>query len=173
MFLVMTQPTSRIPIRLTIAASVLLTELIFIVRVFALADDSQPPNVMATTQTYFSWFVAASGFIMMALAIGYGFVKKTRYENVVNDRDEWKSLAESREEKIKDLKVELGDQKIKFELKITTAELESKGKDTTIQNLGVSNHALVSLTLQMKAILKQLRLAGKWEGDEEALHKTQ
>lgn len=123
-------------------------------------------NPISLSREIFGWALAAAGFISLVLGIGYGFFKKQKYENLTKDRDEWKDLAETREERIKELKYTHGEAEAKLKLTIATRE-------KSIENLSESNSALVSQSLQMKAILRSLRLQGHWHGDEERIHETQ
>lgn len=165
--LAMKQP-SYIPARVTFAVGLLVTELFVFLSVFGQA----PTDPIAAAQSWFSWIVAAAGFVTLAIGIGYGFFKKQRYENLKTERDELKSLAESREDKINDLKTDLSDQKTKFELKISQLTLQLRGSEDLVTNLVTGNKSIVSENLQMKAILKGLRVSGVWHGNEDDIHRT-
>lgn len=109
------------------------------------------------------WFLTVFGFISLVIGIVYGFFKKQKYDNILKDRDEWKGIAESREERIKELGHIANAVDARHKLKV-------KECDTSITNLKESNNALVSLCLQMKAILRDLRLAGLWTGHEDRIY---
>jgi hypothetical protein len=163
MFAIMAQPPSQIPIRITFIAGVLAGILVLFINIFG-----QSPNVdpISSSERFFSWGMAAIGFVTLTVAIVYGFFKKQKYDNLKTDRDEWKGIAESREERI----VEIQE---KYALVRANLELTIKERDSKIRNLEVSNEAVVSQNMQMKAILKKLRLDGKWEGHEDNLHTTE
>lgn len=139
----------------------------FILRVSAQgAPGTSPVEPLHSSQSLFSWVIAAGGFITLLIAIGYGFAKKQKYLNLETERNELKSLAESREERIKELKYTASESEAKNDLKM-------KNKETEITGLKESNKALVSQALQMKAILRKLRLDGIWNGHEDSIHETQ
>ncbi|HLA96621.1 MAG TPA: hypothetical protein VK612_12935 [Pyrinomonadaceae bacterium] len=160
----MNKPASRIPAFVTMTAAILLS--IVVVFISISAQTSQSTDAIAASQNIFSWFMTAAGTIALLVGIIYGFVKKQKYANLETERNELKSLAESREERIKELIYTASESKAKLELKIAN-------KETDITNLKESNSALVSVSLQMKGILRKLRLDGIWHGHEEEIHETQ
>jgi hypothetical protein len=155
----MTQPNSQIPTRITVTAAVLFSVLALWVNIYAQGS----PGVYDSTKELFGWFLAAGGFITMLVGIVYGFAKKTKYDNIERERDEWKDIAESRLSRITEIQATNTLQQENLRLTVKT-------KDTKILNLEVSNEAVVSQNLQMKAILKRLRLDGQWQGHEEMLY---
>jgi hypothetical protein len=171
MFIVMTKPTSRLPTLVTVASGIFIFEVFLFVTIFG--QVSPPADPVTATQSWFAWIVAAAGFITLAIGIGYGFFKKTKYQNIKTDRDEWKGLAETREARIKELKIESADQKTRLELKVAETKLELEHEADLNRNLVSGNKAMVIDYLQMKAILKKLRLDGVWHGDEDNIHRTQ
>ena len=163
--LAMNQSPSRIPVLITVFAGCLLCVGIVIVKVAA--QTSQPESVSFSMPTNWAqWILSVGGAITMAAGIIYGLFKKQKYENLTRDRDEWKDLAETREERIKELRYASSEAEAKLKLIIAHGE-------RSIENLSESNSALVSQSLQMKAILRGLRLKGVWNGDEERIHETQ
>lgn len=159
----MYRPASKIPAMVTMAAACLICIVGIFIRISAQAPNS---DSLAISQSVFSWIVAAAGFITLVFGIGYGFVKKQKYDNLETERNELKSLAESREERIKELKYTHSESEAKWKMKVSL-------KDVDITNLKESNSALVSQSLQMKAILRSLRLSGVWHGHEDNIHDTQ
>jgi hypothetical protein len=162
--LAMTRPPSKIPAMVTLTAACTICIAVVFINISAQSQPASDP--MAVSQSAFSWIIAAAGCITLLIGIGYGFLKKQKYENLETERDELKSIADSREERIKELKAVCEATENRLKLQIA-------GKDTTITNLKESNSALVSQGLQMKAILRRLRLEGIWQGDEERIHETQ
>jgi hypothetical protein len=113
----------------------------------------------------FSWVIAFSGIVTLLLGVVYGFVKKQKYDNLETTLEEWKGIAEGREERIKELKYSQGETEAKLKLQIAA-------KVNEVTNLQESNGALVSQSLQMKAILRELRMSGAWSGHEDRIHET-
>ena len=158
----MAQPSSQIPTRITIAAGVIFSILALWVNILAQA----PSEVFGSTKEIAVWFVAIASFVAIFWSIGYGFLKKQKYDNIKKESDEWQGLAESRAARI-------AENNEKHLLEISNLQLKLQAKDTRIRNLDISNEAVVSQNLQMKAILKELRLSGQWQGHEEKLHLDQ
>lgn len=158
----MQRPASKIPAMVTLTTGCLIFIVLVFINISAQAPTGDP---IVSSQSVFSWIVAAAGCITLVVGIVYGFVKKQRYENLKTERDELKSLADSREERIKELKYTHSESEARHKLTISE-------KDRSITNLQESNSALVSQSLQMKAILRGLRLDGTWHGHEERIHET-
>jgi hypothetical protein len=156
----MNRPPSAIPAFITMMAACLFCVLAVAVRVAAQAADP-----IAISQTAFAWVMVAAGTITLLIGIGYGFAKKQKYANLEQERDELKSIAESREIRIKELKEVCEATETRLKLKIAN-------KETDIINLKESNGALVTQSLQMKGILRDLRLKGVWHGHEDNIHDT-
>jgi hypothetical protein len=162
----MTETTPRIPPRITFVAGCLICIGIVFLNVAAQSPSGGESNAISISKEIFLWFMGATGFISLLIGIGYGFFKKQKYENLETDRDEWKDLAETRGERIKELKYTHTESDSRLKLEISNREID-------IRNLRESNGALVSQSLQMKAILRDLRLTGAWQGHEERIHETQ
>lgn len=166
--IIMKDATPTIPVMVTFMAGCLI--FLGIVFINVSAQSSSPPptdtDLISVSKEIFLWVVASAGAISLFVSIGYGFFKKQKYENLEKDRDEWKGLAESREERIKELKYTHSEEQARLNLTIAT-------RGTSITNLQESNGALVSVSLQMKAILRKLRLGGVWQGHEERIHEIE
>jgi hypothetical protein len=159
----MTKPEiPKIPAMITLTAACLIIVAVVFINISAQTPDA---TAIVAAQSLFGWIITTAGTIALLVGIIYGFFKKQRYDNLETERNEWKSLAESREERY----TELALRKSELESRLT---LKIERKETTITNLKVSNDAVVRMNLQMKAILKGLRLAGKWEGHEDNIHDT-
>lgn len=158
------RPTPKIPAMAAfLAGCIALIGIVFIQVAAQTAPAEQ--NAMAISKDVFSWVIGFSGVVMLLLGIVYGFVKKQKYDNLETTLDEWKGIAEGREERIKELKYSHGEETAKYKLQIET-------RDRSITNLQESNGALVSQSLQMKAILRELRMSGQWQGHEDRIHET-
>ena len=158
------RPTPKIPAMAALLAGCVAFLAIVFVRVSAQAQTPEP-GVMSISKDVFSWVIGFAGAVGLLCGIIYGFVKKQKYDNLETSLAEWKEIAEGREERIKELKYTQTEGEAKLRLKIA----EKEGENT---NLRESNGALVSQSLQMKAILKDLRLSGTWAGHEDRIHET-
>ncbi len=153
---------SKIPPLIALLTGVAVCILVVMVRI----SGQQPAsNALEASSVVFSWILLAVGFVSIVVAVVYGFAKKQKYENLEKERNELKSLAESREERIKELRHSQAEAEAKLQARVMQ-------KEGVITNLRESNSSLVSTSLQMKAILRKLRLEGKWEGHEEEIHET-
>jgi hypothetical protein len=157
------RPAPKAPIRITILAGcAIIIGIVFL----NVAAQTQPSDSVSVSRDIIDWIIRLAAAASVFAGIGYGFVKKQKYDNLENERNELKSLADTREDRIADLQSALSEREARY--KLALAE-----KDRELVNLRESNGALVSQGLQMKAILRGLRLDGSWPGHEERIHETQ
>lgn len=130
-----------------------------------------PPTDTDQTLAYIKSMVGTittvAGFVALIGGIVYGMLKKNNTERLKANIQELEDIVETKETRNKELRLQLEAQEAKAALRIERLEQEKT-------NLSVSNEAVVGHNLQMKAILKQLRLSGKWGGHEDSifLHQT-
>jgi hypothetical protein len=94
--------------------------------------------------------------------IVWSFFSRKKYEKIIEANADLTRVLEAKEMRLDDLKTELSDYKTDQEITVKELRFQIKG-------LTVSNGAVVTQNLQAKAILKQQRLAGKWDGHEDDL----
>ena len=128
----------------------------------ALAADpvagAQPNPVAEFLQT----IVTVAGFVALAAGIVYGLINRKNYDKLNETITELKAINESKDNRLLELKLQL---------EATTAKLtlDIQRLRSDVERLEVSNEAVTAMNLQMKGILRELRLAGKWEGHEDAV----
>lgn len=110
--------------------------------------------------------IAVLGFISLVVGVGWGIINRKNYDKLKENIDDLDELLESKDKRIEELKLTASEAQARLALRLKLVEGDC-------QNLKVSNEAVVSQNLQMKAILKRLRLDGKWEGHEDELHRTE
>jgi hypothetical protein len=156
------RPHPTAPTRITILAACVIVMSIVLLNVAAQTPNSESVSV---SKDIIDWVIRLAAAASVFAGIGYGFVKKQKYDNLENERNELKSLAESREERIKECQYTLAEREARYKLELSV-------KDREVVELKESRSALVSQSLQMKAILRGLRLNGNWSGHEERIHET-
>lgn len=158
---------SSLPSVITLVAAVIIFVGIVGIRVAVAAETlpaTAPDDRLSVSKEVFQWIVAAAGLISLVFSIGYGFFKKQKYDNILKDRDEWEGVAKSREERIKELKYVASEIQARHELAMNECR-------ETITDTQEINKALVSQSLQMRAILRELRLSGQWPGHEDRIYE--
>lgn len=110
--------------------------------------------------------VAVIGAISLVFGIGWGLLNRKNYDKLKETIEELEESCESKDKRIEELRLTCAATEARINLVIVA-------QTTTITGLKVSNEAVVSQNLQMKAILKGLRLSGKWEGHEDVIHITE
>lgn len=133
------------------------------VAVIAQSNDQQSTNLAAYKEGMeFIIVIAAAGTVVFNVI--WSFFNRKNYDKLKETINDQKELLESRAERIENNKLVIEGMLAKHQLELSECRQMSR-------DLRVSNEAVVGQNLQIKAILKRLRLEGKWEGDEN-LHVT-
>lgn len=114
----------------------------------------------------FTLILGAGAVGTILLNIVWGFFNRKKYDSLKETIDDQQEIIAAKELRNAELKLHCSE----IEARLT---LSIERKESTITGLKVSNGAVVSQNLQMKAILKGLRLSGKWDGHEDQIHQTQ
>lgn len=113
----------------------------------------------------FAWLKDVGGIILAlggAAGIVYSVFNRKKYDNQNDIIAELQSLVKVKDTRIKTLSEEHKAEVATHKMTITQLETDAKTAKATIQ-------ALASVNLQASAILKELRIAGRWEGNEDDL----
>lgn len=102
--------------------------------------------------------------IVGAAGTFYGVFNRKKYDGLKSIIEEKDLVIETIQERFNAIEIKCREQR---EADANRLELERH----KVINLTVSNEGVVSLNLQQKAVLKALRLAGKWDGHEDELFK--
>jgi hypothetical protein len=131
------------------------------------APAPAPEPTLEYIKSVIGWIVTVAGFISLMAGIVLGLLNKSNTDRLKANIAELEDIVETKERMNGTLKLTHEAEKAKDTLKIERLEKDK-------ENLTVSNEAVVSINLQMKAILKGLRLSGQWAGheDEIFIHKT-
>lgn len=131
---------------------------------FTLAVIAQQPEQSQTTNLAaykegmeFVIVIAAAGTVVFNVI--WSFFNRKNYDKLKETIADQKELLESRAERIE-------NNRLTVEGILAKHQLESKEREADVARLRASNEAIVDQNLMMKAILKQLRNEGKWEGNE-------
>jgi len=98
--------------------------------------------------------------------VAWSFFNRRSYDKLKEVISEQNELIESHQKRHANLKLVASEMETRLSCEIATLKGE-------VQRLGVNNQAVVSQNLQMKAILKQQRLAGNWQGHEEQIFERE
>lgn len=161
MFRFRERPSYRIPQIVTTLAGLLF----FYIAIAAQGGPDAPAPPGWTLKEIATTAVAIAGFVSLIVGVGWGLINRKNYDKLKETIDDLEEVAESKESRITELKLRASETEARLQLRLNN-------NDITITGLKVSNEAVVSQNLQMKAILKRLRLDGKWEGHEDELHRT-
>lgn len=131
------------------------------------APTPTPEPTLEYLKSVIGWIVTVAGFISLMGGIIIGLLNKSNTDRLKANIVELEDIVETKEKRNVELKLVHEAEKAKDVLKIERLETDK-------QNLKVSNESVVAVNLQMKAILKGLRLSGQWAGheDEIFIHKT-
>lgn len=125
---------------------------------------AEPSDVASTTKEVFAYIIAAAGAVSILLNVIWSFFNRKNYDKLKETISDQEDIIDAKDRRNNELKLKLSETEAQRELK----KLED---EQTISGLKVSNGAVTRENLQMRAILKKLRLEGKWEGDEENVFK--
>jgi CheY-like chemotaxis protein len=169
MFKPMIQKPYRVPAYVCI---IVIAALIYMAGVAAQAQSPAPsPNPPEPTLDYIKSVIGTlttvAGFIALIVGIVLGLFNKNNVDRLKANVQELEDIIETKEARNKELKLQNEAKEAKDALEIQTLKKKNEA-------LEVSNESVVGHNLQMKAILKGLRLTGKWGGheDEIFLHRT-
>ncbi len=131
------------------------------------APTPTPEPTLEYIKSVIGWIVTLAGFISLMAGIILGLLNKSNTDRLKANIEELEDIVETKERRNAELKLEHEAKEAKSALAVTKLE-------TKVERLEVSNESVVSINLQMKAILKSLRLSGQWTGheDEIFIHKT-
>lgn len=129
---------------------------LFVLAVVAQGAETSPER-SATEKL--SLFLALCGVLGILGNVAYSFWNRKEYDKLKDANNDLQMALDSRTER-------MGEEKARNErLELTLATMTTEMK-RRVEKLELTNEAVVSQNLQMKAILKGLRLSGKWEGNE-------
>lgn len=133
------------------------------------AAEAAPGTPMSSLQDIATYALAIAGLVSLIVGVGWGLINRKKYDKLNETINDLQEVIDAKEMRIQEKILQYSELDARCKLHIK--ELE---RSTEI--LGETNIAVVSQNLQMKAILKLLRLEGKWAGNEEDvfnLHRTQ
>lgn len=160
MFKLRVRPYYRIPQIIAALSGVLATYYVIA------AQSAEPQASGVNIKELATTAMAVAGAIALVVGIGWGIINRKNYDKLKETIDDLEEVLESKDRRIEELRLTASESEARLTLRIV-------GFETTCRNFKVSNEAVVSQNLQMKAILKRLRLDGKWQGHEDDLHRTE
>lgn len=127
-----------------------------------MAVAAQAPETAAATsgKEVLGFVMGIAGLTTLVAGIVWGLWNRKNYDKLKETIGELEDSCESKDKRIAELKLNAIEAEAKLKIELAT-------KDTTIVGLKVSNLSVVSQNLQMKSILRGLRLSNKWEGHED------
>jgi hypothetical protein len=166
MFKEMRLPSYRLPLAIALCIGLGLCY----VAVSVIAQTPEPaPTRASSVKDLMEYALAIAGFTSLVIGIGWGLLNQKKYDKLKETIDEQNELLDVKDKRIEELKLKYSEADARHTARIATLESEAFILEGT-------NEAIVSQNLQMKAILKGLRLSGAWsghEGDIFGLHKTE
>lgn len=144
-------------VRLAVALVVLL---LAVAAVFA----AEPSTVSDTTKEVIAYVVGGFGALSIVLNVIWSFFNRKNYDKLKETISDQEDIIDAKDRRNTELLLRISEIEAQRDLKY-------KENEQTIVGLKVSNGAVTRENLQMRAILKKLRLEGKWEGDEENVFK--
>lgn len=135
------------------------------VYVNAQSTTIQPPTPEPTLEyikSIIGTVTVVAGFISLITGIVLGMVNRANTERLKANIQELEGLVDTKDARNEELKLQNIADNAKHDLIV-----ERLNKKVSV--LEVSNESVVGHNLQMKAILKGLRLNGKWSGHEDDL----
>jgi uncharacterized protein involved in exopolysaccharide biosynthesis len=133
----------------------------------AAATATPPEPTLEYLKSVIGTIVTVAGFISLMAGIVIGLLNKNNTDRLKANIAELEDIVETKERRNTELKLTHEAEAAKSALSI--AKLEKK-----LTVFEVSNESVVEINLQMKAILRGLRLSGQWAGHEDDIfiHKT-
>lgn len=147
--------------KLSFVPSLIVSIMVAVFYTVAVAQSSSDPEKTGVLLV-FTYIVSAMAVLTIILNVVWSFFSRKKYEKIIEANADLTRVLEAKEMRLEDLKTELTDFKADQEIIVKELRFQIKG-------LTVSNGAVVTQNLQAKAILKQQRLAGKWDGHEDDL----
>lgn len=129
------------------------------------AIPAATPEKGYTLKEIFEAMAATVGIVTFVVGVAYGLYNRKKYDNLRENIEELESLLKTADRTNE-------SQKKAFDLKEAEYKLKEAETGVTVINLKTSNTAVVKQNLQCKAILRMLRIAGKWEGHEDEIFTT-
>lgn len=164
MFRPMLMKPYRTPLLITAVTSLGLVW--FAVTVLGAEVSPSAPST-ASFKDFIQYVMGVAGFVSLVVGVGWGLINRKKYDKLKETIDDLTELIEAKEKRIEEITLSKAEMESRFNLRIVALEQAAT-------NLGIVNEGIVSHNLQMKAILKKLRLEGKWEGHEDDIfsHKA-
>lgn len=122
---------------------------------FAAAVYAQGQDIEPSVAQKIGYFLAICGAVAILGNVAWSFFDRKRHDKKNETISELEKALTSRKERLEEEKA------INDRLRHSINDMRLR-----IEKVELTNEAVVSQNLQMKAILKQLRLTGKWEGNE-------
>ncbi len=128
------------------------------------AFGETPTEIGSTTKEVLATIIAGGGVLALLGNVAWSFFSRKSHDKLKESVSELEKLLEIRKLKSEEQDVRIGE----LQAKLT---LESRTKGDIIAGLTDTNISVTRENMQMRAILKALRLEGKWTGDEDDVWK--